>query len=100
MVLSWLMGWLIGLIVGSGASESHAIQVTTLPIAAEVDRYNQDPAFLSAVPASSEFDFTGVGQAGVAVGENGLSKWATMIGPTTFLSATHSHPAVGNPRFH
>lgn len=78
-------------------SGAFAIHVTTLASTQEIDRFEQDPSFLSAVPYSQSFDFTGVGQAGASVGEDGVSKWATMIGPTTFLSATHSHPTVGSP---
>lgn len=79
-----------------GPQQCKAIHVTTLATDAELDRYLNDAAFLSAVPTGSTFDFTGVGQGGAAVGESGVSKWATMIGPTTFLSATHSHPALGS----
>lgn len=83
---------LLGLI---GTAECLAIQVTTLANPSEIDRYLMDSAFLTTVPGSQNFDFSGVGQAGSSVGEAGPSKWATMIGPTTFLSATHAHPVVG-----
>ena len=69
-------------------SRCQAIQITNpLPVVdAEVDRFLDDPSFLSAIPNSQLFDFTGVGFGG---------GWATMISPTHFLSAAHLHPGIG-----
>ena len=61
----------------------------------ETDR-NSTSSFLQAIPNSSSFDFTGVGQASDCANASGSIGigicWATMISPTLFLSATHSHP--------
>ena len=61
----------------------------------ETDRFLNDTTnFLSAIPNSSSFDFTGVGETGSCSSGVGIC-WATMISPTLFLTATHSRPLNG-----